>query len=77
MAGPMEMPITGIKKKKLSQIKDKDEKRFLIQDAAHTFKRFAEMKREIREIKADKELLKAAQAVLRQEIVDTKKAMTI
>ena len=67
----------GIKRKKLPQIKDKDERRYFIEDAARTFKRFAEMKREIREIKADKELLKAAQAVLRQEIADTKKAMTI
>ena len=66
----------GIKRKKLPQIKDKDERRYFIEDAARTFKRFAEMKREIREIKADKELLKAAQAVLRQEIADTKKAMT-
>lgn len=76
MTGIPEAPV-GVKKKKLSQIKDKDERRFLIEDAARTFKRFAEMKREIREIKADEELLKAAQAVLRQEIIDTKKAMTI
>lgn len=64
------------KKKKFSQVKDKDEKRFMAEDAAHTFKRFAEMKREIREIKADPELLKAAKAILRQEIADTKKAIT-
>jgi hypothetical protein len=77
MAGITEMPTTGIKRKKLSQIKDRNERRFFIEDAARTFKRFAEIKREIKEIKADAELLKAARAVLRQEITDTKKAMTI
>lgn len=66
---------TGIKRKKFSQVKDKDEKRFMAEDAARTFKRAAEIKREIREIKADPELLKAAKAVLRQEIADTKKAI--
>ncbi|KKN73461.1 hypothetical protein LCGC14_0400360 [marine sediment metagenome] len=75
MAGVEEMPI-AIKKKRLSAIKGSEEKRFMIEDAARTMKRFAEIKREIREIKADKELLEAARTVLRQEITDTKKAMT-
>ena len=73
----LETAQVGIKKKRLSQAKGSDEKRWMIEDAAHTFKRFAEIKREIKEIKADKELFKAAQAALRQEIADTKKAMTI
>ena len=72
MAGITEV---GIKKKKFSQVKDKDEKRFMAQDAARTFKRSAEIKREIKEIKADKELLAAAKVILRQEIADTKKAI--
>lgn len=71
-----EAPI-GIKKKKLSQVKGSDEKRWMIEDAARTMKRLAEIKREIREIKADKPLFEAARAVLRQEIADTKKAMTM
>lgn len=75
MAGIMEAP-TGIKKKRLSQARGSDEKRFMIEDAARTMKRFAEIKREIQEIKADKGLFEAAKGVLRQEIADTKKAMT-
>lgn len=74
MAG-IDMPTTGIKKKKLSAVKDRDEKRFMIEDAARTMKRFAEIKREIREIKADKELFKAARAALQQEIADIKSGM--
>ena len=65
-----------IKRKLLSQAKGSDDKRFMIEDAARTFKRFAEMKREIAEIKADKPLFAAAREVLKQEIADTKKAMT-
>ena len=74
MVGVETMPV--IKKKRLSQVKGSEEKRFIIEDAARTLKRFAEIKREIREIKADKELLKATKEVLRQEIADTKQAMT-
>lgn len=76
MAGITQATPTTIKRKRLSQAKGSDEKRFMIEDAARTFKRFAEIKREIKEIKADKELFKAAREVLRQEIADTKKAMT-
>ena len=66
----------GIPKKvKFSKVKDKQERTFMAEDAAHTFKRFAEIKREIKEIKADPELLKAARAILAQEIADTKKAI--
>lgn len=60
--------------KKLSQIKDKDEKRFRIEDAARTFERFAKVKRDIKEIKADPELFKASQALLTQKIADMKAA---
>ena len=67
----------GIKQKKLSQVKDADEKRFMIEDAARTFERFAETKREIRLIKADKQLLAAVKTLLKQKIADTKKAMVI
>lgn len=74
MAGIAEVP-TAMKKKRLSQAKGSDEKRFMIEDAARTMKRFAEIKREIKEIKADKELFEAARGVLKQEIADTKKAM--
>jgi hypothetical protein len=52
--------------KKLSAIKNKNEKRFRIEDAARTFERFAEIKREIKQIKADPELFKASQALLTQ-----------
>ncbi len=58
--------------KKLSQIKDKDERRFRIEDAARTFERFAEIKREINLIKADKELFAAARVVLNQKLADIK-----
>ncbi len=73
MAGITE--VSPVKRKKLSQVKGSEEKRFVIEDAARTFKRFAELKREIREIKADKELMKAVKANLQQEIADTKTAM--
>ena len=73
----MEVSPTGIKRKKLSAVKGSEEKGYMIEDAARTMKRFAEIKREIREIKADKKLFEAARVVLKQEIADTKKAMTI
>lgn len=66
-----EMPV-GIKKKKFSAVKDADEKRFMVEDAARTMKRLAEVKREIREIKADPPLFKAARTLLNQEIADIK-----
>ncbi len=75
MAGVTAMPRI-VKRKRLSQAKGSDEKRFMIDDATHTFKRFAELKREIKEIKADKELFGAVKEQLRQEIADTKKAIT-
>lgn len=74
--GPMEVG-GSIKQKKLSQVKDVDEKRFMAEDAARTFERFAEVKRDIRNIKADKQLLAAVKTLLKQKIADTKKAMTI
>ncbi len=71
-----EAPVS-IKKKKLSTVKDKSERLWMIEDAARTMKRLAEVKREIKEIKADKELHAAARALLKQEIADIKSGMTI
>ena len=62
--------------KKFKSIKDAHEKKFRAEDAARTFKRLAEIKREVKEIKADPELLKAVKEILKQEIADTKKALT-
>ena len=76
MAGITEMPISmSAKKKKLSDEKNKDEKRWMIEDAARTMKRLAEIKREIREIKADPPLFKAARVLLQQEIADIKSGL--
>lgn len=74
MARTAEMPV-AVKKKKFSAVKDADEKRFMVEDAARTMKRLAEVKREIREIKADPPLFKAARAMLSQEIIDIKSGM--
>lgn len=74
MAGITEVP-TAMKKKTLSQTRGSEEKRWMIEDAARTLKRLAEIKREIKEIKTDKPLFAAAREVLKQEIADTKKAM--
>lgn len=63
------------KPKKLSQIKDADEKRWKIEDAARTLKRLPEIKREIAHIKEDKPLFKAARALLAQEVADAKTAL--
>lgn len=64
------------KRKKFSTVRSSEEKRMMADSAAFTMKRFAEVKREIKDIKADKPLFEAAKAILRQEIADTKKAMT-
>jgi hypothetical protein len=75
MAHPETAP--GIpKRKKFSLVKNSEEKRMMADNAAFTMKRFAEIQREIREIKEDKPLFEAARAILKQEIADTKKAMT-
>ena len=66
---------TAMKPKKLSEVKDKDEKRWKIEDAARTLKRQGEIEREIADIKADPELFEAAKQVLSEELVDTKKAL--
>lgn len=70
----MAVQTAAMEPKKLSQIKDKDEKRFRVEDAARTFERLAEIKREIKQIKADPELFKASQALLTQKIADMKDA---
>jgi hypothetical protein len=67
--------IPGIKKRNFSSIKDSDEKRFMAEDAARTMKRFAEVKREIKQIKADGPLFTAARAILTQEAADIKQGM--
>ena len=54
--------------KTLSQIKGSDEKRWAIESAANTLKEFFR-------IKADKPLLKAARAKLREEIANSKAAL--
>ena len=63
-----------MKPKKLSQIKDKDERRFRIEDAVRTFERFAEVKRDIELIKTDQELFEAVKVVLDQKVADLKAA---
>ena len=65
-----------MKPMKLSQIKDKQEKQWRIQDAVNAFERSIELKREIEEIKADKELHAAVEAVLKQKAIDLKKAQS-
>lgn len=76
MAKEMAIPVAA-KKKKLSEEKDKDEKRWMIEDAARTLKRRAEINREIKEIKADPPLFKAARAILQQEVADIKGGLKI
>ena len=65
----------AFKPKKLSEIKDKDERRWAIESASHTLKRAHEIDREIDDIKADPELFDAAKRLLSEELVDTKKAL--
>lgn len=65
----------AFKPKKLSEVKDKDEKRFMVEDAARTLKRVNEVQREAADIKADPELFAAAKLLLSEEIEDTKKAL--
>ena len=49
----------------------------LAEDAAFTLKRQAEIKKDVKAIKADKELLAAAKTILRDEIAERKKALII
>lgn len=65
----------AFKPKKLSTVKDRDEKRFMVEDAAGTIKRSVEVEREIAEMKErDPDLFTAAKALIDQEIADLKKA---
>lgn len=64
-----------MKTRKLSAIKDAQERKYYVEDAARTFKRLAEVKREIKEIKADPGLLKAVKVLLRAEIAETQKVL--
>lgn len=67
----------AFKPKKLSAITDRDEKRFMVEDAARTIKRSIEVQREVAEMKEqDPDLFTAAKALIDQEIADLKKAKT-
>lgn len=76
MAGPLAMPEIP-KRKKFSTVKNSEEKRQMAEDASWTMKRFAELKREVKDIKADEPLFEAARAVLKQEVADLKSGMKI
>ncbi len=67
-------PLTG-SHKRFKSVKDADEKQFMAEDAARTLKRQAEIKKEVKEIKADPELLAAAKEILREEIAESQKAL--
>ena len=63
--------------KKLSQVKDKDEKRFMIEDAFHSLKNLARVQREVDDMKTnDPELFAAAKAKIDQAITDLAAAKT-
>ena len=65
------------KPKKMAEVKDRDEKRWMIEDAARTLQRSVEIEREIAEMKErDPKLFAAAQALVDQQIADLKKART-
>lgn len=66
----------AFKPKKLSEIKDKDEKRFRVEDAVRTIERLADVEREVADIKADPELFEAAKALIDQKIADLAAAKT-
>ena len=53
-----------------------ENKKNVANDAAFTMKRQAEIKKDMKVIKADKELFAAAKDILREEIADRKKALT-
>ena len=67
----------AMKPKKLSEIKDADEKRWKIEGAARTLKRLPEIKREIAQIKEDNPLFEAAKALLAIEVADAKTGLKI
>lgn len=53
-----------------------ENKENMARDAAFTLKRQAEIKKDVKTIKADKELLAAAKDILREEIAERKTALT-
>ena len=73
MARPI--AVTNPPRKKFSEEKDKDEKRFMVMDAVQSFKRLPDLKREIKAIKLNKPLLAAVQEALKKEVEDSKTAM--
>ncbi len=52
-----------------------ENKKNVANDAAFTMKRQAEVKKDMKVIKADKELFAAAKDILREEIAERKKAL--
>ena len=67
----------AFKPKKLSQVKDKDEKRFMIDDAFFKMERLATIQREVDDMKEnDPELHAAAKAKIDQKIADLATAKT-
>ena len=65
------------KPKKLSQVKDKDQRRDMIESAAWTLERLADAQRDADNIKADPELFAAAKVKIDQKIADLATAKTI
>ena len=66
----------AFKPKKLSQVKDRDDRRFMINNAAFDLERLAEVERDVANIKADPELFEAAKAKIDQKIADLAAAKT-
>ena len=60
----------AFKPKKLSEIKDGDEKRMKVESATFTLERLADVQRDVDDIKADPELFEAAKAKIDQKIAD-------
>lgn len=65
----------AFKPKKLSAVKDKGERRFMVEDAARTFERLADVQADIKAIKTDEELFEATKSFLSEKAADTKKAL--
>ena len=67
----------AFKPKKLSEIKDRDEKRFMVDNAFHDLKNLARVQREVDDMKTnDPELFALAKAKIDQAIADLASAKT-
>ena len=65
----------AFKPKKLSQVTDKEQRRFMVDDASRSLERLSELKREIKDMEAnDPELFTAAKAKIDQKVIDLKAA---